>query len=74
MEQTSPNQITLTLRGKETILPANISVHQALKRLGLSPEGYLVVRNGEVITEDQLLRPGERVRIVPVISGGSGRL
>jgi sulfur carrier protein ThiS len=70
-ENTTTPQITLVFRGKEYFLPGNLFVHQALKRIGLDAESYLVVRDGEVITEDQLLKPGDRVRIVPVISGGS---
>jgi sulfur carrier protein len=70
-ENTPTNQITLVFRGKEHSLPGNLFVHQALKRIGLNTESYLVVRDGEVITEDQMLRPGDRIRIVPVISGGS---
>jgi len=72
-EENKPsNQITLVFRGKEHTLPGNLFVHQALKRIGLNTESYLAVRDGEVITEDQMLHPGDRVRIVPVISGGSG--
>ncbi len=70
-EKTTSNPVTLILRGKEYTFPANLFVHQAFKRLGLTSESYLVVRDGEVITEDTLLHAGDRIRVVPVISGGS---
>jgi sulfur carrier protein ThiS len=68
-----PTQVTFILRGKSYLTPGNITVAQALKRIGLSPEAYLFVRSGEVVTEDQFLHPGDEIRIVPVISGGSNR-
>lgn len=64
--------VTLVLRGKEYHTAADITVAQALKRIGLSPDGYLAVRNGDLLTEDQFVRSGDRLRIVPIISGGSG--
>ena len=70
-EKSAINSLTAVLRGKEISLPGNLFVHQALKRMGLNSESVLVVRDGEVITEDTLLRPGDTIRIVPVISGGS---
>jgi sulfur carrier protein ThiS len=69
----SPTQVTFILRGKNYLTAGNMTVAQALKRIGLTPEAYLFVRSGEVITEDQFLRPGDVIRIVPVISGGSYR-
>ncbi len=73
-EKTTSNPVTIVLRGKEYTFPANLFVHQAFKRMGLTSESYLVVRNGEVVTEDTLLYAGDHVRVVPVISGGSDTL
>jgi len=70
-ENRTLKNILISYRGKEHTLPAEITVGQALKRLQMSPESYLVVRNGELVTEDQLLHTGDKVRIIPVISGGS---
>jgi sulfur carrier protein ThiS len=67
-----PLPVTLILRGKEHYTAADITVAQALKRIGLTVDGYLAVRNGDLITEDQFVRAGDVIRIVPVISGGSG--
>jgi sulfur carrier protein ThiS len=64
-------QVTFILRGKIYFTAGNMTLAQALKRIGLPPEAYLFVRSGEVITQDQFLRPGDEIRIVPVISGGS---
>jgi len=67
----STTTITLIVRKQEHQLPANQTVAQAIQQLGLPPESYLAVRNGEMITEKDLLRAGDVVRLIPVISGGS---
>lgn len=62
--------VTLILRKKEYTVEGTISVKEALKQLGLSTESHLVVRNGELLTENDALRNGEVVKLVAVISGG----
>jgi sulfur carrier protein ThiS len=62
--------VTLTLRDKEFEARPNQTLKQTLKSLGLQPEAYLAVLNGELITEDHILREGMQVKLVAVISGG----
>jgi thiamine biosynthesis protein ThiS len=57
-------------RDKEWFLDQALTVNQMLKYLKLLPEGVLVVRNGQLIAEDQKLQPGDEVKIVSVVSGG----
>lgn len=47
-----------------------MKVKELLKRLNLSPESTLVVRNDEVLTEEEFLKRGDEVRIISAISGG----
>jgi len=47
-----------------------LTVKDALARLGYSSETHLVVRDGELLNENEALRDGDRVKLVPVISGG----
>ena len=64
--------IKLILRKKEYELEGKtLKVKQALQQLDLSPEAYLLVRNGELLNENDVLRDGDVVKIVAVISGGS---
>jgi sulfur carrier protein ThiS len=64
--------IKLTLRKEVYTLEAkSIQVKQALRQLELSPEAHLLVRDGELLNENDWLRDGEEVKIVPVISGGA---
>lgn len=64
--------IKLILRKKEYELEGKtLKVKQALQQLELSPEAYLLVRDGELLNENDVLRDGDVVKIVAVISGGS---
>jgi sulfur carrier protein ThiS len=63
--------IKLILRKKEFILEgSSIQVKTALQQLNLSPEAHLLVRNGDLLNENDWLKDGDEVKIVAVISGG----
>jgi sulfur carrier protein ThiS len=62
--------VKLIFRTKEYEVEADITVRQALKRIDLEPESVLATRSGELITEDEVLRDGEEIKLVAVISGG----
>ena len=64
--------IKLVLRKQEFQLEEkSIQVKQVFRQLNLSPEAHLLVRNGELLNENDWLRDGEEIKIVPVISGGA---
>ncbi len=64
--------IRLMLRKQEFKLEEkSIQVKQVFRQLNLSPEAHLLVRNGELLNENDWLRDGEEIKIVPVISGGA---
>ncbi len=46
------------------------SVSELLKHLQINPETVLVVRENEVLTEDEALKDNDSVKILSVISGG----
>lgn len=62
--------VKLTFRGKEFDVPAGMTVREAIKKVGLQPETILATRDGKLITDDQILREGERIKLIAVISGG----
>lgn len=45
-------------------------VDALLKRLGLRLEEYIVIRNGEVLTEKDWVCTSDKIELVRVISGG----
>lgn len=62
--------VTLILRQQRFQLEGTITVKDALKQLNLSLESHLVVRDGNLLTENDSLRNGETVKIITAISGG----
>jgi sulfur carrier protein ThiS len=49
---------------------AGIPVRKAMKILHLMPDSHLIIRRGELITDDEVLQPGDLIELLPVISGG----
>lgn len=61
-------------RDKEWELPGGMTARDAIKKVGLDPEAVLVVRNGELVTDDVVLCDGDEVKLVAVVSGGDGEV
>lgn len=57
-------------RGREREVQGPIKVKDLLKLLGLLPEAAVVLKNGEPVTEDEVLREEDEVRVISAISGG----
>ncbi len=64
--------ITAILKNKEYVFTdtKDLTVRKVFKKLDILPETYLCVREGELITEQELLREGDVIRLIAVISGG----
>lgn len=56
---------------REIIVSGRRNVRSLLSELGLSREGHLVIRNGEIVPADGDLSDDDTIEIRPVISGGS---
>jgi len=62
----------MVYRGKEYEAKVGSTVRDAVKKIGLQPETVLAVLDGKLVTDDTVLREGMNIRLVAVISGGSG--
>ncbi|NWF64838.1 MAG: MoaD/ThiS family protein [Chloroflexi bacterium] len=62
--------VKLVLRNKEYEVKAGMALLDALKKCNIVPESVIATRNGEVITDDEILRDGEVIKLIAVISGG----
>lgn len=62
--------VKLILRNKEFEVKPGMTLLDSLKKVEILPEGVIATRNGEMILEDEILRDGDVVRLVAVISGG----
>jgi sulfur carrier protein ThiS len=47
-----------------------ITARDAIKKIGMEPEAVLVIVNGKLVTDDVVLRDGDQVKLVAVVSGG----
>ncbi len=64
--------IKVVYRGKEVEVPGEkIKAKDLLRHLGLSPLSSIVIRNDEVISEEDYVQEGDKVRVVNAISGGT---
>ena len=61
----------LILRDKEYEVKPGMTLLDALKKSNIVPEAVIATRNGELITDDEVLRSGDVVKLIAVISGGS---
>ncbi|HHJ64208.1 MAG TPA: MoaD/ThiS family protein [Aquifex aeolicus] len=64
--------IKVFYRGKEIEVEGKkLRARELLEKLGLSPLSSLVVKNGEVISEEDYVEEGDNIRVVNAISGGA---
>ena len=62
--------VRLTLRDKEFEVKPGMMLLDALKKIDVVPESVIATRNGEMILDDEILRDGDVVTLIAVISGG----
>lgn len=65
-----PETIKVQYSGKVHEYEGPMSAKKLLEIMGLNRESVLVVRNGELVTEDEILKPEDEILIINVISGG----
>ncbi|GAB4438630.1 MAG: MoaD/ThiS family protein [Anaerolineae bacterium] len=62
--------VSITFRDQQYEVRPGMTVRDAIRKCGLQPEAVLPVRDGKLITEDVVLKEGDRIKLVAVISGG----
>ena len=62
--------IQVAFRDQQHTLRGGMTARSAILKIGLDPNAVLIVRNGELITDDEILDAGDQIRLVAVISGG----
>ena len=62
--------VKIILRDKEYEVRPGMTLLSALKKIDVLPEAVIAMRDSELIEEDEILREGETIRLVAVISGG----
>ena len=61
---------TIKMKNKEYEIRHGMSVRSALEKLDIPLEAVLPTREGELIHEETIIKEGQVILLVPVISGG----
>lgn len=64
------NMVKLILRDKEYEVKPGMTLLSALEKCGILSESVIAAREGELILDDEILKDGEVIKLVAVISGG----
>jgi len=62
--------VKLILRDKEFEVRPGMTLLASLGKIGILPESVIATREGELILEDEILKDGQTVKLISVISGG----
>jgi thiamine biosynthesis protein ThiS len=62
--------VEISFRNKKFEVKENMTARDALKKINIDPESVLISVNGKLVTDDYVLREGDVVKLVAVISGG----
>ena len=62
--------VKLVLRDREYEVRPGMTLLDALKKNNILSEGVLCTRDGELITDDEILRDGDTIKLISAISGG----
>jgi sulfur carrier protein ThiS len=62
--------VKLILRDKEYEVKPGMTLLAALQKNNIGPESVIATRAGEMILEDEILKDGDVIKLIAVISGG----
>jgi sulfur carrier protein ThiS len=65
------NLVKLVLRDNEYEVKAGMTLLSALQKINVLAESVIATRDGEMILEDEILRDGDVIKLIAVISGGA---
>jgi sulfur carrier protein ThiS len=60
----------MILRKKEYEIRHGMTIRAALLHLDIQPEAVLPTRDGELVSEEEIIKDGDLIKLVSVISGG----
>ena len=64
-------KVLVTLRKQKWEVEPGQTARQILAALDVPAENVILIRNGEIVDEETLLRAGDHLRLAVIISGGS---
>jgi len=64
------NLVKLVLRNKDYEVKPGMTLLSALQKINVVPESVIATREGEMILDDEILKDGDEIKLIAVISGG----
>jgi sulfur carrier protein ThiS len=61
---------TFILRKQVYEIKHGMTIRKALQKLSIEPDSVLATRSGELLTDDEIIKEGDEIKLIPVISGG----
>jgi sulfur carrier protein ThiS len=62
--------VKLILRDKEFEVKPGMTLLASLAKIGILSESVIATREGELILDDEILKSGDVIKLISVISGG----
>ena len=62
--------VKLILRDKQYEVKPGMTLLSSLQKCDILPESVIATREGEMILEDEILKDGDVVKLIAVVSGG----
>jgi len=64
--------VKMLLQGKtiEVELPEGTVLKDLLKKLNINRDRFIVIKDAEAVKEDYVLKDGDKITILPIVSGG----
>jgi sulfur carrier protein ThiS len=60
----------IIIRNIEYEMKHGMTIRKALQKLSIEPDSVLITRNGQLITDDEIILAEDVIKLIPVISGG----
>jgi sulfur carrier protein ThiS len=60
----------IIIRNKEYEINHGMTTRKALQKLGIEPDSVLLTRDGQLITDEEIIQENDVIVLNPVISGG----
>jgi len=58
------------LRNHTFEVRANTSIRRTLKDLNMQPDAFLIILDGALVADDEMIKTNRVIRLIPVISEG----
>ena len=62
--------VRIILRQKEYEVRPGMTLRDALRQCQIIPDTVLATRQGELLTDDEILKDGDEIRLISVFSAG----